>query len=124
MLQASHIRPLLALSQLIVDLQGKKDEPMPDAAAEGAPAENGGPADAAPGPGPAEAAAAEASAAAPGAADGPAPMEMEAEAAKVEEPKEEVVKKKRTKKLQVPFKVQIEGLSEKVVQVSAHPLPL
>lgn len=106
----------------LVVVQGKKDEPMPDAAPEAAPAENGGPAEA--GPDAAEAAAAEPSAAAPGAADGPAPMETEAEAAKVEEPKEEVVKKKRTKKLQVPFKVHIEGLSEKIVQVSTVPLSM
>ncbi|EIE18231.1 heat shock protein 70E [Coccomyxa subellipsoidea C-169] len=43
---------------------------------------------------------------APGPADGPAPMETEAEGPK----------KRRTKKLQVPFKVHVEGLSDKIVQ--------
>lgn len=90
---------------------------MPDAAPEPAAAENGGPAEA--GPGATEAAEA---AAASGAADGAAPMETEAEGPKVEEPREEVVKKKRTKKMQVPFLVHVEGLADKIVQVSAHHL--
>lgn len=88
---------------------------MPDATPEPAAAENGGPAEA--GPGATEAAEA---AAASGAADGAAPMETEAEGPKVEEPREEVVKKKRTKKMQVPFLVHVKGLADKIVQVSAH----
>ncbi len=91
---------------------------MPDAAPEAA--ENGGSAEAEVGPGAAEAAAAAEASTAPGPADGPAPMETEAEGPKVEEPKEEVVKKRRTKKLQVPFKVHVEGLSDKIVQVSSY----
>lgn len=82
---------------------------MPDA--EAAATENGAEA----GRGMAEAAAA----GEPSTADGPAPMETEAaEAPKVEEPKEEVVKKKRSKKLQVPFKMHVEDFPDKVVQVS------
>jgi hypothetical protein len=48
---------------------------------------------------------------------------METEAAAAQPPqqsvKEEKVKKKRTKKLPVPFKAHLEGLNDKVVQVSS-----
>ena len=88
----------------------KKDEPMPDAAAAG-PAENG------------TAAEPERSGAEASTVDGAAPMDTEdkaaaaaaAGAADAQQP--EVVKKKRTKKMPVPLSQKICGLPERTIQV-------
>lgn len=90
----------------------KKDEPMPDAAG-AAPAENGSAAEA----GPETAGPEQPPQPSAAGADGPAPMETEAVAQNV---KEEKVKKKRTKKLPVPFKTHLDGLSDKAVQVRKY----
>jgi hypothetical protein len=91
--------------QIIMLQAEKKDEPMPDASAapeQAAPAENGN----------GTAAAEHSATPAAESADAAMPMETESKEAA------EVVKKKRTKKHAVPYRVQgVAGLSHKAVQV-------